>query len=320
MLYKSTDGGAVWIAQKEIYGQEACALVLCQDVPGVILFGGKSSYARILRSTDNGATWSNVLTPDNLYTNDIEVDPFNPFHLLECSYSSSPSNTYLYESFDHGENWDNSSYPTLAGKGYDILFSTSVPGRFLCATSQGIYLSDDGETFDRVLDLETLMLEEKSDRPGEMFAACAQNGVYRSFDSGLTWTPMDDLYLEPVNVACVEIVGDSWLYAGTQFFGSFRHPLIPSLIENFDDSEISLPSVAVLASPVFASVTVMVNPDASGATLNVFDISGRAVYSEHIPESEAVQNVGITRLTPGVYFTGIKNQTPLCRFVVLGSH
>ncbi len=277
--------------------------------------GGRTISSQIFRSTDNGETWVDALSGYNLQTNDIEVDPANPAHLMECSYQYSTTNTFLHESFDHGENWDISSYPTLGGKGYDILFSTSVPGRFLCATSDGIYLSDDGETFNQVLDIETHMLDEDESRPGEMYAACVDNGVYRSNDSGLTWIPMDDLYIEPINVECVEIVGDSWLYAGTQFYGIFRYPLEPLSIENCDVVVAS--TITVLATPVSYAVTVAVGPVSTVSALSVFDLSGRMVHSESVPASEAVQHVIVDGLAPGVYFTGLKDKSPFCRFVIL---
>lgn len=302
---------------KDLTSEYGCALALCQDVPGTVLLGGKTYSSQIIRSTDNGESWVDALSGNNLQANDIEVDPANPAHLMECSYQSSATNTYLYESFDHGENWDISSYPTLSGKGYDILFSTSVAGRFLCATSNGIYLSDDGETFNQVLDIETRMLDENENRPGEMYAACYEYGVYRSFDSGLTWTPMEDLYIDPVNVECVEIVSDSWLYAGTLYYGTFRYPLEPLGIENNDDEVLS--TIAVLATPVSSSVTVAVGSISSGNILVVFDLSGRMVYSESIPASEAVQHVIVQGLAPGVYFTGLKDQPSFCRFVILGN-
>lgn len=292
-----------------------CALALCQDIPGAVVLGGRTYTSQIIRSTDNGETWEDALSGYNLQTNDIEVDPANPAHFMECSYQPSATNTYLFESFDHGENWDVSSYPTLAGKGYDILFSTSVPGRFLCATSEGLYLSHDGETFDQVLNIETHMLEEDASRPGEMYAACCDSGVYRSYDSGLTWTPMDNLYLEPINVECVEIVGNSWLYAGTQYYGTFRYPLEPLSVENSIVDALS--TIAVLATPVSLSVTVTVGPVLSGNTLAVFDLSGRMVHRESVPASEGVQHVIVEGLAPGVYFTGLIDQSLFCKFVIL---
>lgn len=280
------------------------------------MLGGKINSSQIFRSTDYGENWNNVLSGNYLQTNDIEVDPLDPSHFIECSYSTNPYNTFFHESFNHGETWVESDFSSLSGKGYDILLSTTLPGRFLCATENGIYLSDDGENFDQVLGVETLMLEEDVDRPGEMYAACGDNGVYRSNDSGISWEPMADLYGEVISVECVELVAGEWLYAGTKSYGIFRYPLGPLGIENASGVA-GVPTVTVLSNPAFVSVTLVVSPVASGEILTVFDISGRMVHSESLFPSEAVQHVVVDGLSPGVYFTGLKNQSSFCRFVFL---
>ncbi len=43
------------------------------------------------------------------------------------------------------------------------------------------------------------MLDEDASRPGEMYTACCDSGVYRPYNSGLTWTPVDDLYIDQIN-------------------------------------------------------------------------------------------------------------------------
>lgn len=314
----SNDGGAVWTLIKDIYGQLGCSMAICQDIPGVVLFGGKSTYGRMFRSTDYGDNWSTVLAPDVRYSNDIEVDPFNSAHILECSFTPSSLITSFSESFDHGENWVESDYSLIPGKANDILFSSIVEGRLICATSTGIYVSDDGMNFDHVLECETLQLEADPDRPFEMYAACANDGVYRSFDSGSTWEQMSDLYPEPVRVECIEIVNNNWLYAGTHLYGTFRYALEPLGLTEYETSTSVASPISILTSPALNTVTIVVNPLEYSRTLSVFDLSGRMVHTEPITVSEAVQYIQVTDLAPGVYFTGLTNQQTYNRFVLLG--
>lgn len=293
-------------------------MVLCQDVPGLILFGGKTyNNMSIVRSTDYGDTWATVLNESSveiIEIIEIKQDPHDLSHLIAGGRLESPERTVFYHSHDHGESWVESPDPLYDIEVNDILFSEILPGRFLCGTDNGIYRTDDGVIFTQVLGLETMKLESDPDRPGELYAACAENGVFYSTDEGDTWQPLPALYRNDIQIETVELVGDQWLYAGTDGFGVFRLPLGPLGIQNHQEEFFP---VSVLATPALNTVTLIVNPGNASSTLTVYDISGRVQYSTSLTASEESQSIVLNNLSPGIYFAGISDIPHFCRFVML---
>ena len=290
-------------------------MVLCQDVPGLILFGGKAPDKSILRSTDCGDTWNTVLSDFSVEIIDITQDPHDLSHLIACGLLANPVRSVFYHSHDHGATWAEAPVSLSDAEVNDILFSETVPGRYYCATDCGIYITDDGAIFTQVLGLETMHIESDPDRSGELYAACAENGVFYSTDEGNTWQPLPALYRNDIQVETVELVGNQWLYAGTHGFGVFRLPLESMGVNNHPQKELS--PVSVLTTPTCNTVTLIVSSIAKSTTLTVFDLSGRAVYSNTLTTSSETRNIVVTDLSPGVYFAGISEQSPFCRFVML---
>ncbi len=290
-------------------------MILCNDVPGLILFGGKTYTTSISRSTDFGETWDSVQEEFPVEIIAFDQNPNNLSHIMACGFSSSAGGSLFYDSFDHGLTWTESPLFLSDIEVNDIMYSETVPGRLICAAESGIYVTDDCETFTEVFSLETKKLEFDSDRPGELYAACAENGVYWSTDSGTTWEPLPGFYRSDISLETVEVVGTDWLYAGTKGFGVFRLELEPLGISSAPQTVFS--AVSVISSPSFNSVTLVVNPSSSNSDLTVFDVSGRVVYSSTIPASTETQSIVLNNLRAGVYFAGLGEQSSFCRFVLL---
>ncbi|OPX30344.1 MAG: hypothetical protein B1H09_05115 [Gemmatimonadaceae bacterium 4484_173] len=290
---------------------------MCDDIPGIVLMGGKSYNISIVRSTDYCSTWTTVLNDFPVEITDIEQDPLNPSHMIASGYSSgSGGSSEFYQSNDHGETWTASSAVLNGIRVNDMMFSDCVPNRYYCATDSGIYQTDDGVSFTKVFNLETLYLESGPTHPGQIFAACGENGVYRCTGPEAAWEQLPAFYHEGISVETVELVGDQWLYAGTDGFGVYRislDPLGPG--DNTPDSP--EPAVTVLSSPGYSSITLQVSPLTLNSTLTVHDISGRVVYTGTLPASAVTQQVVLNDLSSGIYFAGISSHPGFCRFVML---
>jgi hypothetical protein len=315
VLFTSTDGGAVWSQNFfSMSSESACALETCPQVPGLLLFGGGHPSYSILRSTDEGGSWTTVLNAWPGTVSAIEQDPFDTAHIVAARVSS--NSTTFYHSHDYGQTWQESPDLLNGMSVMHIQFSSEMPGRYLCATEDGVLLTDDGENFTEVLDQTTWRLESDPNRPGEVYAACGTAGVYSSADDGLTWESMPPLYRDGIPVRAVELAGTAWLYAGTQSFGTFRINL-ESMDVTQPVSGVQEQGVRVAATPVSGSVTLILPPSSQSVSLQVYDLAGRVVSSKALPPSSAPRSLVVDGLLPGVYFAGVSTGEPASRFVVV---
>ena len=194
----------------------------------------------------------------------------------------------------------------------DILFSPTTPNRFYCAAEEGIYITDNGEDFIKILDVTTKQLEIDPDRPREMYAACGENGVY--YNTTGSWEQFPSFYRDDISVETVEIVGTDWLYAGTDEFGVFRLQLESLGINNPATQPTQL---TILQTPAVNTVTILVNPTATTTTVTVFDLTGRAQHQTILPPSTDTQTLTLNNLTPGMYFATTNTNEQAVRFVML---
>ena len=195
--------------------------------------------------------------------------------------------------------------------------STSVDGRYLCATNQGIYLTQNGVTYTKVLDVSCNELEQDSDLPGLIFAGCDDSGVFVSDNEGETWEPLPALYRDDIEFTDLEIVGTNWLYATTDHFGILRIELDDQGIEEESEEEPVNQGLQVEQSPCRGSVTITVPPLGVSGEIYVFDVTGRVACRERVNASASQQSIVVSSLSPGVYFTGMAENSEFCRFVMV---
>ena len=316
----STDGGAVWNSfPPNGFYENYCTLKVSDYTPGLVFFGGLSSTASIYRSEENGLadTWEIVLESDSPWKiSAIEQSAIDPAHFVACGMKETAGDIRFYNSYDYGETWEISSVILSGLKGFDLLLSSSVTGRYLCATDNGIYRTEDGTSYTRVLEYACNDLEYDSDFPGVIFAGCVDSGIYVSEDEGNSWEALPDLYRNDIEIEALQIVGEDWLYAGTDDFGIFRLELNPQGINEAEREE-SKPLLGVTQSPCEGSVTIIVPPLSTTDDILIYDVTGRVAYRERVDVSADQQNIVVSTLSPGVYFTGISAGREFCRFVIL---
>lgn len=170
-VYKTTDGGLTWSATG--LSASVTRLVISPTNPA-ILYAGRFS-GEVLKSIDAGANWSTVLTVPGTPVQALEVDPQD----ANTVYAGTIFTGGMYKTVDGGMNWDtiNNGLPfqhdvwELAIDPVDP--NTIYAGVFCCI---GI----------------------------------GANGVYKSTDGGLNWSPMNtgltdlsitELIVDPTNPA-----------------------------------------------------------------------------------------------------------------------
>lgn len=291
-----------------------CAFLLCPDVPGLLLFGGGHPSYTILRSTDDGITWDTVLSGWPRVTSVLKQDPFDGSHIIAAALYNNYS--LIYHSYDHGLTWTESPNTFSCGAIRDIHLSDEDSGRYLCSTAGGIYITDDGVNYTQVFYGSSFSFESDPERPGEIYASCGVSGVYMSTDDGYTWEPLPAFYRDDISVVAMEIVGGNWLYAGTNYMGAFRMQLESTGISESGCS-VTTGGISVAATPVSGSVTLLVPPCDSSASILIYDVSGRVVASGTLPASAGSQSFAVENLLPGMYFAGLSTNGTSCRFVIL---
>ena len=183
-IYKSTDAGKTWTHLGLRNGEQIPGLAIDPRDPNHLLAAvlghpyGPSKERGIYLSTDGGQNWTKVLSKnENTGGDQVEFDPQNP----DVAYASMWSmrlgpwedgNEYqttdggLFKSTDGGKTW----HPLTSGLPNDL-----VQIHFVIAASRP----------------SRLYAVAGTKQPGE-YGSGKGLGIYRSDDSGATWTPATD--------------------------------------------------------------------------------------------------------------------------------
>jgi photosystem II stability/assembly factor-like uncharacterized protein len=165
-IWRSADGGATFAPVSDDQVDLAVgAIAFAPSDPNVVYAAMGQAYfgSGVLRSTDAGRTWrrvSDTSLPTPAEAADVLVDPSNPNRVYVAQYAGfnadgSLTSSGFYVSTDGGARWTR----TFTGLARDLAIDAGDP--------HTIYLA--------------------MDRVDE--AAGGPEGVYRSTDSGLTWSP-----------------------------------------------------------------------------------------------------------------------------------
>jgi uncharacterized protein (TIGR03437 family) len=212
-VWKSTDGGNTWTALTDAQASLANgAIALDPSNSDVIYVGtGEENFAidsyygaGILKSTDAGATWTNIVGPFlHAYIGGMAVSPSNSQVLL-CS-----SDTGIWRSADGAQTWTN----VLKGTGTAVLFDPTN-GQIAYAAlgspfgnfDNGVYKSiDGGQTWQTIrgsganvlpiTNVGRISLAIAPSAPSTLFAAIhdyvtgSLMDIYKTTDSGNIWNP-----------------------------------------------------------------------------------------------------------------------------------
>jgi len=226
-LYKSTDGGATWIAAgvglTSYYG--AVSVAIDSQNPSVLYAGTTSG---MFKSTDGAASWS----PSNsglsaTFVSALAVDPQNRGTLFAATQTGGhPGGPF--KSADAGTSWADTGLPY----GVDALaVAPQTPALVYAATSAGVFRSTNGgaswvSTGSFRGAFSRLIVDPQN--PATLYAA-TNIGVYKSTDAAANWSAVNSglpstpeintLALDPQNSdALYATTYESWPIAGGQIF------------------------------------------------------------------------------------------------------
>jgi uncharacterized protein (TIGR03437 family) len=228
-VWKTTDGGANWTPLTDDQPSLATgSIALAPSNPDVVYVGtgeqnnsGDSYYgAGILKSTDGGATWTQLAKPfvgpfstsrvngGGARIGAIAVHPANPNLVLAAVDITPPILAGIYRSTDGGASWTQ----VLPGAvGTDVVFQPADPNTVYAAlgslgtnTSNGIYKSSDsGATWTRsngtapailpAANVGRITLALAPSSPNTIYAGIASStassllGLFKTTDGGQTW-------------------------------------------------------------------------------------------------------------------------------------
>jgi Secretion system C-terminal sorting domain len=190
-----------------------------QTAPSITIIAAGASGG-IFKSTDNGTTWVNKLSPDSIHSATcIAQDTRSGFedtwyigtgergsNLIGGGYNSSATlflGDGIYKSIDNGEHWTllpstSNSHPEQYSQAFDFVFDITVnkaTGSVFAAASNTIQRSTDGgATWSAVRGTlaNNAYTDVQSTSTGVVYATLqsgvANAGLWRSIDDGTTWT------------------------------------------------------------------------------------------------------------------------------------
>ena len=223
-IWRSTNGGNSFIPVSDSHVDLAVGSITFSKSSPSIAYAGmgdtRSVYigSGVLKSTDAGRTWariSNSSLPSPGAIADIEVDPSNPNRVYAAQYSRLSENRLFASGFHYSTDGGVSWTRTLQGLARDIQLSPN--------NSRTIFVG-----------------MARVDQPEEMPA-----GVYKSTDSGATWSPV---YAAPYDATRTRDVRVSISQSSPQkvyvYTGGFRGAAFETRVEVSTDNGASWTNLA----------------------------------------------------------------------------
>ena len=202
-IYRSEDHGESWELSDQ--GLVDTAILAVEVTRTGALFIAPL-FDDVLRSLDNGATWTTSLDTGDAGVTVIQADPNDPLTLyVGTRFSFGPDPHFLWKTTNGGDSWTVLPYPAAFEAGQRI--ALDVTGIAVDPTdSQTVFLSteinnaglsewagifrsrDGGQTWEKVgVPGAYFGVKTQRDDPG-LVLALSPLGVYRSADHGDTWT------------------------------------------------------------------------------------------------------------------------------------
>lgn len=280
-LFRSTDNGTTWI-QSLAYEYTPEMTTIAIGTSGTILVGqrydfiGGIQWGIVMRSTDNGLSWS-----QQDYVPAAEI-AFNGLNVVSAGRygggAGAGTSPQISISTDDGLSWANGEYElpsptalvwTHAGIFYGGRDETCCPPE----TTGGLYFSiDTGKTWEQISSIiPTTLIALPS---GKVLASTNGGGLYLFNDDGGSLGTLND-GLTNLNVHTLAMDSLGYVYAGTDS-GIFRTSLIDSLIA---------PSIVQHLNGGWNLLSLPIHPfnhcpseNYPGATSSAFEYSG--TYNE----------------------------------------
>ena len=183
-IYKTTDGGTNW-THCAIPNNDDYVYDIAIDPTNSHIVYSSMHYTGVFKSLDSGATWTSKNTGlneiDALHTRGIEINPDNPSELYLATWGTGS----FYYSANGGENWSNRK-SGLGGTDTKVWKITMDPRS-----------------------------------PGTVYAATLNEGLYRTTNKGINWSPI--AYLSYFHTGLVIHPDNSQiLFTGTKLTGLWK--------------------------------------------------------------------------------------------------
>ncbi|HET9795535.1 MAG TPA: hypothetical protein VFS34_13865 [Thermoanaerobaculia bacterium] len=192
-LFRSTDGGETWAeSDSGLPHTDIDSILVDPTQPATVVAGtGNGLY----RSTDHGASWHPAAGGPPGNSGDKDQTPYGlsaaTFGNVPTLYAASHFGG-LFASTDHGATWTRIDHDLAAFGPYAFVFDTSAGVAYAALDGDFGHSLDGGVTWSIANDgyaaqyVPTVAFDP--DSPNIVFAGTWGNGVFRSTDSGNTWT------------------------------------------------------------------------------------------------------------------------------------
>ena len=191
-LWKTTNEGEDWVSltdNQPILGVSAIAIDHTNTNIVYIGTGDKDASDNysigILKSTDGGTTWNTTGLDWDIYQNrtiaKLLMDPNDPSILFAATSSG------LYKTTDAGNSWNQ----VLSGNIDDLEFKPGDASIIYAITTRFYKSTDGGDNFVQITGLPTssrAQIAVTEDNPNYVYFFSSGSGIYRSEDSGNTFT------------------------------------------------------------------------------------------------------------------------------------
>ncbi len=266
-----------------------------------------SFFDSLYSSSDGGQTFSALSSPVpdmyDPYLHDLALSPWDMNLIFVAGFEQRRNTSSLYKSNDMGLTWN----PVLDEVVRQLRFHPSDTSVVYAATGAGIFKSiDRGDTWVNALDGEFNAVEVYKDAPDIVFAGGIGGRLYRSTDSGSSWSLYNDTFTTLWINGIYQIPSsDTLIVAATD--GVFK--VYDSFVLNVEDSP-DAPTRFHLyqnyPNPFNPVTTIRFEiGDVGYVSLKVYDLLGREVatiVSEDLKPGRYTKQWDASGFASGVYF------------------
>ena len=191
-VFKSEDNGETFntadklLPKNDISGVTVNSLAFDSSNPDIIYLGSSNG---IFKSEDGAKTWRFILS--GIGITDIVVDPYSSNIVYASGLSGSKGK--IIKSQDKGSTWvDIFTEPSKTNSVTAITVLRSNNQIVLAGLNSGeiIRSTDSGHTWQAAKNLSDRVVSIRSSSIGTAYAMTAKNGLNKSTDNGVSWTPI----------------------------------------------------------------------------------------------------------------------------------
>jgi len=214
-LWVSRDSGKTWSVVDGLKGRSIRAFTLAPSNPKMMFAG---TLDGVFRSTDAGATWTQMSPPGSQEIHEVEslaIDPVDP-NIVYAGTWHLP-----WKTTDGGKNWHNIKQGLIDDSDvFSIIIDPSAPSVVYTSACSGIYKSENaGELYHKIQGIPTTarrtrVLKQDPVNHNVVYAGTTE-GLYKSVDAGKTFermtgpdTIVNDVFVDPKDTTHVLLATD----------------------------------------------------------------------------------------------------------------